>query len=156
MKKRNRRNGLTLIELMVTIAAASILILTVGLILIMAFRSWRVNNAFAELRRDSAFAFSMMTRDVHEASYVGLDDAGTGYLEADSEIVGNPTVTYTQDGDTLEYDDGSGGITLIPKNVQFFDSEKQVAGDGVLLTLELTHAEFGISTTNQVFVNTRN
>ena len=63
MKKRNRRNGLTLIELMVTIAAASILILTVGLILIMAFRSWRVNNAFAELRRDSAFAFSMMTRE---------------------------------------------------------------------------------------------
>ena len=143
MKKRKRRNGLTLIELMVTIAAASILMLTVGLILIMAFRSWRMNNAYVDLRRDSAYAFSMMTRDVRKADYDTLTDGTTLTL---------PSATYTRSGNTLTH---NGGV-LIPKNVQFFNSEKKPSGDGVLLTLELANAEFGIAMTNQVFINTRN
>ena len=151
MKKRMHRNGLTLIELMVTIAAASILILTVGLILIMAFRSWRINNAYANLRRDSAVAFSMMTRDVREADYATLTAGNPLTLPS---AIGKPTVTYTQTGDTLTGD----GMIVIPKNVQSFASVKNE--DGVLLTLvledEVYTGGYTIAITNQVFVNTRN
>ena len=147
MKKRKQSKGLTLIELMVTIAAASILMLTVGLILIMAFRSLRINNVYADLRRDSAFAFSMMTRDVREANYDTLTDGTTLTL---------PSATYTKSGNTLTHN----GDVLIPKNVQFFDSEKKPSGDGVLLTLVLSDevyvGGYTIAITNQVFVNTRN
>jgi len=155
MKKRKCKKGLTLIELMVTIAAASILILTVGLIMIMAFRAWRMNNAFVELRRDSAFAFSMMTRDVRESSYTNLID-GIGQLRA---ISNNPPATYqlltiTNASQVLTYNDGSGLMRIIPKNVQNFRTLK--TNDGVQITLELENDEFGISYINEVFVNTRN
>lgn len=149
MKKQSRKNGLTLIELMVTMVAAAILILIVALILIMAYRSWRINNAFVDLRRDSAFAFSMMARDVRESYYDGLDDTTAGSLEVIS-AVGKPTVTYSQTGNTLT----RSGMIIIPKNVQYFDPAKQE--DGVLLTLELANVDFGIVITNEVFVNTRN
>lgn len=155
MKTHNYRNGLTLIELMVTIVAASILILTVSLILVMAFRSWRINNAFVDLRRDSAFAFSMMTRDVRESFYDGLDDNTAGSLEVISAVPGEPTVTYRQTGNTLTRE----GILVIPQNVQSFDSAKNNTGDGVLLTLELANEAYNgyiITITNEVFVNTRN
>ncbi len=156
MKKRKRRNGLTLIELLVTIAAASILILTVGLILIMAFRSLRINNVYADLRRDSAFAFSMMARDVREANYDTLTDGNP--LRLGSPVLGKADVTYTWSGTQLDYHDGSGTITLLPANVSFFTSAGD--DDGVLLTLVLSDevyvGGYTIAITNQVFVNTRN
>ncbi len=154
MKKRKCKNGLTLIELMVTIAAASILILTVGLIMIMAFRSWRMNNAFAELRRDSAFAFSMMTKDVREANDVTAA-GNTLTLDYPTDL-NRPEVFYTQNGTQLDYNDGSGTMTLIPANVSLFLPDGD--DDGVLLSLVLAVADanFNIAVTNEVFVNTRN
>lgn len=150
MEKIKSKNGLTLIELMVTIAAASILILTVGLILIMAFRSWRMNNAFVELRRDSAFAFSMMVRNVREASYNNLKDVG-GDLEITSAVDGS-VATYS-------YDEATGNLELnssplIYGTVDPFDFD--IRDDGVQLKLVLENDEFDISYINEVFVNTRN
>ncbi len=152
MRKRRNRTGLTLIELMVSIVAASILILIVGLILIMAFRSWHINNAYVDLRRNSALAFYRMARDVREADYDNLTEGNPLILP--SAVPGNPTIIYAQSGSALTYDDESGTMSLIPENVQGVNATKQ--NDGVLLTLELADADFGIAITNQVFVNTRN
>ncbi|MBI9020629.1 MAG: prepilin-type N-terminal cleavage/methylation domain-containing protein [Verrucomicrobia bacterium] len=149
MKKQYYKNGYTLVELMITMVAASILILIVAMILVMAFQSWRINNAYADLRRDSALAFYMMARDVRESSYDGLDDTIDGSLEAVSAVNSNIT-TYTQNGDTLVCETG----LVIPENVQAFRALK--TNDGVRLTLELTNGVFGIVITNEVFVNTRN
>jgi prepilin-type N-terminal cleavage/methylation domain-containing protein len=148
MKQLTRRKGFTLIELMVTIAAASVLMLIVALILIMAFRSWRMNNAYVYLRRNSAFAFSMMTRDVREASYGDLKNVA-GDLEITSAVDGS-VATYSYNAGTLELNTSP----IIPKNVDSFDFFPQ--DDGILLSLVLADDEFGIAITNQVFVNTRN
>ncbi len=149
--KRKQKKGFTLVELMLTMAAASIVMLTVALILMMAFQSWRTNNAYADLRRDSALANYMMARDIREASYDTLT-AGTT-LTLPSAVI-SQTTTYTQSGNTLTVDEGSGAMTLIPKHVQDFYSTKQ--DNGVLLSLELANTNFNIVITNQVFVNARN
>ena len=156
MKKQKNRNGFTLIELLVTMAASAILVLTVALILIMALRSWRINNAFVDLRSDSAFAFSMMTRDVREADDGTLTDGNPLILPG--TFPGKPMITYTWNGvaGTLEYNNETDTMLIIHEGVQFFDSQKVGTGDGVLLTLELANTELGIALTNQVFVNTRN
>lgn len=155
MKLLVPKKGLTLIELMVTIAAAAILILIVATVLIMAYQSWRINNAYVDLRRDSAFAFSMMARDVREA-----DDVTPGNtLELNyPAALGKPAVSYTKNGSQFDYNDGSETITLIPTNVTLFSSSG--GDDGVLLTLvlkdEVYAGGYTITLTNQVFVNTRN
>ncbi|HPR82285.1 MAG TPA: prepilin-type N-terminal cleavage/methylation domain-containing protein [Pontiellaceae bacterium] len=151
--KTDRQKGVTLIELMVTIAAASILMLMVALILMMAFQSWRINNAYADLRRDAALAFVRMVKDVREADYTGLTAGNPLTLPS---AVTNKTVLYAQPtgGKTLLYSDGSGSSIIIPDNVRVFTSVKQ--DDGVLLSLELANTNFNIAITNEVFVNTRN
>ncbi|HNX52124.1 MAG TPA: prepilin-type N-terminal cleavage/methylation domain-containing protein [Pontiellaceae bacterium] len=151
--KTDRQKGVTLIELMVTIAAASILMLMVALILMMAFQSWRINNAYADLRRDAALAFVRMVKDVREADYTGLTAGNPLTLPS---AVTNKTVLYNQPtgGKTLLYSDGSGSSIIIPDNVRVFTSVKQ--DDGVLLSLELANTNFNIAITNEVFVNTRN
>ena len=151
MRDKNRK-GFTLIELMLTIVAASIVILTVALILLLAFQSWRTNNAYADLRRDSSLATYMMARDIREASYDALTDGTT--LTLPSGAVIGETTTYTQSGDTLTVDEGSGAMTLIHEYVQNFNSTKQ--NNGVLLSLELANTNFSIVITNEVFINARN
>lgn len=151
MKHNKHKEGFTLVELLITAVAASILILTIALILVMGFGTWRTNNACADLRRDSALATYMMARDVREASYDTLTDGSTLTLPS---AVTNQTTIYTQSGDMLTVDEGSGAMTLIHGHVQNFDSTKQ--NDGVLLSLELANTQFSIIITNEVFVNTRN
>lgn len=153
MKKFEYQKGFTLIELLLAISAASILILTVGVILFMGFRSWRMNNAFANLRRDSAFAFSIMSRDIRESTFNALDDSKAGTLETTRKGDGTP-VSFSLSGSSLVYNDGENDITLIPANVQDFTAEKQ--NDGVKLDLKMLNSEFGIGITNKVFINTRN
>ncbi|MBC8206077.1 MAG: prepilin-type N-terminal cleavage/methylation domain-containing protein [Kiritimatiellales bacterium] len=158
MKKQNHKNGLTLIELMVAMVAASIIILIASLILIMAFRSWRVNNAYVNLRRDSAFAFTMMARNVRESDTDEVEWAG-GTLTIPSSVLGKPTVSYYRDGEALRYNENGGTMTLIHDNVDEFSATTTgdpEADDGVLLRLVLADADFGIAITNEMFVNTRN
>lgn len=149
MKTGRQQTGSTLIELMVTITAASIMMLIIALILVMAFQSWRINNAYADLRRDASFAVNQMVKDVHEADYESLI---TGNLLT----LTNKNASYMQPAGsrTLVYSDSAGTVIIIPKNVQAFTSAKQ--DDGVLLSLKLANTNFSIAITNEVFVNTRN
>lgn len=152
MKNKSKAAGLTLIELMLTVVASGIVFITVALILMMAFWTWRTNNAYADLRRNAALAAYMMTQDVRESSYDGLS-GGAGLLTVESAVT-NQTSTYTQIGETLIYTSGTDTLLIIPEGVQNFSALKQ--NDGVELTLELVNTNFTIAVTNQLFVNTRN
>jgi hypothetical protein len=146
MKKIQYKNGLSLIELLVAIVASSIVILTVAMILIMAFRSWRINNAYVELRRDASLAVYLISRDIREAT---LADVAT---PTDQLVL--PTVTYTKTaGGALTSTDFG---TIIRTNVNFFISATNSAGDGVYITLGLTNNSVGVAINNEVFINTRN
>lgn len=152
MKTNQYKKGFTLVELMITAVASAILILTVALILMMVFQSWRINNAYADLRRDAALAVYMMAKDVREADYGSLTGGTT--LTLPSAVPGGETVSYTRNGGKLDYTDGAGTRSIITKNVGTFYSTRR--NDGVLLSLKLANDSFKIGITNEVFVNTRN
>lgn len=153
MKIKNNNSGLTLIELLLCMLASSIVILIVGLIMLMAFNSWRTNNAYADMRRNAAFATSILAADIREASYSDLSIAADNTLTVPSAVT-NTTSNFIPLGDTLLYNKGADTISLIPEGVQNFTPF--LTNDGVLLTLELANTEFAITLTNQLFINTRN
>ena len=64
MKTKKKQNGFSLIEIILATLASSMVILIVATILLMAYWSWRTNNAFATLRRDSAFATHILAADI--------------------------------------------------------------------------------------------
>jgi hypothetical protein len=155
MKKNQYKNGLSLIELLVTIVASSIVILTVAMILIMAFRSWRINGAYVDLRRDAALAVFLISLDIRESDVeedVTTATVGELTLAAHLPARDNP-VTYERDGDTLTSTDFG---TIIPRGVQAFSAQYSGTNDGVYITLGLANNSVGVAITNRVFVNTRN
>lgn len=152
MKTYKLKSGLTLIELMVTIAVASIVVLTIVLVLTMAFRSWRINNAFVDLRRGAALATDLISRDVHESSFTNISWTGTQLILDQHPPVRDNVVTYTKNGDTLV--SSSFGL-IIPRGVRMFSAQPVTTGDGVYVTLVLTN-QYNIAITNTLFVNTRN
>lgn len=155
MGKQHRKNGFSLIELMVAMAAAAIVTLILSTILITAYRCWHINNAHIDLRRDSALAFSRMTRDIRESKFSNITTKEhTLTLTANTVMIHK--IIYTQKGNSLEYTNGSLKMTLIHDDVQFFGAEKDSSNQGVVLTLALAKNTPGIGLTNQVFVNTRN
>lgn len=154
MKALRVKNGFTLIELMITTAAAAVLMLVATAVILMAFRAWHTNHIYAELRRDCAQAFVLLTRDVRESSFDGLDaDSAGGFISA-TRSWDNTTVTYQQVGDTLEYNEGNGPIRIIPANVQQFTPT--IIPDTNSAELLLVLSSEGITITNEVFVSTRN
>lgn len=152
MKTKKKQNGFSLIEIILATLASSMVILIVATILLMAYWSWRTNNAFATLRRDSAFATHILAADIREASYDGLAYS-SGQLTVQSAIT-NKTSTFTHTGDTLTYSTDSASALLIPEGLQTFGSV--ITADGVELTLELVNTNYAITITNQIFINTRN
>ncbi len=72
MKLRRKNSGFTLIELMVTIASSSVLILTAALILFITYREWRIDNAYAQLRRDVSLAVQLIAQDIRESAVTDI------------------------------------------------------------------------------------
>jgi Tfp pilus assembly protein PilW len=151
MKLRRKNAGFTLVELMLTTVAAAILVLTVSLILFMAFRSWRINNSYAQLRRDVALAVQLMAQDVRESAGTNISVVSETSLSLAANLVRPDTRTFTKTGDKLN---GTHMGLIITKGLHRFNPVKTT--NGVLLHLELTDADNGISITNETFIYTRN
>lgn len=148
---KKSREGLTIIEALFAIAASAMLILIVSLILIMTYHIWHTNNAYADLRRDVAFASSIITREVRESSFNGLNDGSS--LSALNAASGETSV-FLQSGDSLNYTSSTNAFALIPRGVTLFSTSK--LDDGVEVTIAVANPTFAISITNQIFINTRN
>ena len=144
--------GLTLVELMIAISATAVLVLIVSMILTMTFSSWRNNNAYAEIRRDISYASSILSREIRESSFDGLNPVGNT-LSVESAVT-NKTVVFFQADDALIYTSDTDSFPLIPRNLQTFTANKQ--SDGIELFLVVANTDFALSVTNQLFVNTRN
>lgn len=153
MKTYKQNAGLTLVELMVTVVAASVVVLTIILVLMAAFRSWRINNNFVDMRRNAAFATSLIIQDVRESTTNGLLAAENQLVLAANPPVRNTQVSYTKSGDS-SLNSSSFGV-IIPRGVQRFAAELNTQGDGVYVTLVLTN-QYHIGITNRFFANTRN
>lgn len=142
------KSGLTMIELMIALVAASILILIVTLILFMAFNSWHFNNAMSSMRRDIAIASEMLTHDIREVSLNDID-INAGQLTAKN-------ISYIWTGNSLLRQTPIDSAVIIGKNLTGFTAQTNASADGVELYIVLENSNFGIGITNQLFINTRN
>lgn len=160
--KADRKTGFTLVELMIAIAASAIVMLTVGVLLVSAIRSWRSNNAYVDMRRDAAFAMEMMARDIRQAEHDGAITAATNSLIVENTVVGYSADFSLVSGSDLAYSrDGSVLFPRLAGNVARFVPSIHVntnsaETDGLTLRLEMENTEFNISFTNETFIYIRN
>ncbi len=162
MKLPAKKNGFTLMEVIVAMAASAIVLLTAGTLLFSAIRAWRANNTFVRMRRDAAFALEIMARDIRQAEHEGMVT-----ITADSLAVYNKVADYDAlfslgtDG-ILSYSRDSAILTpKLASNVAGLTAVAQtndVSGiiDGIGLELAMKNDSLDISFTNELFVYIRN
>ena len=164
MKKRCRKKGVSLIELLVAMTAVAILSLTVGAILVLPARTIKGNNEIAQLKNEVGVAMIAITSDVRESGYedivVNSSNYGDNTLTLPANDVRNSTIQYRLEGALLNrYVNGSGPTTLISEGVSAFRSwptNNEVTGvQGMGLHLEMTTAG-GVPLQHDSFIHTRN
>ena len=161
MKIGENKSGFTILELIFSVVASAILLLTVGTVLFMALRSWDQNNAYVTLRRDAAFAIEMMSRDIHESS--DIITAGKNHLSL-SNNVRNYVATYAlnpidQSMSCIRTDEAN--LPFIAGNIETFIATPQMdqgstTANGVHLHLKMVVPKLDIAITNETFVHMRN
>ena len=81
------KNGFTLVELMVAMVSGALLAIIVSLILFMTYRSWRTDNEYARLRRDTAFAVQLMAKEIRNSSSNGIIAAVNNSLQLQLSLI---------------------------------------------------------------------
>lgn len=165
---------------MIAMVTATVLALTVGLILFMAYRSWRTNNEYARLRRDAAFAVQMVAKEIRKSSLSNIT-TNAAYLGFATNAVRPYTALFERGAGTNVYDRNltykRNGVlqgTLINKGCKNFfptkidDTTTNYIRDGftnnlensglfgVSLRLVLVNSDSTITVTNDTFIYTRN
>jgi type II secretory pathway pseudopilin PulG len=155
--KTSKNQGFTLVEIMATIASATILALTVALILFMGWLSWSATNEQVQLQSDAALAVRMMAHQIR-MSETGNVSVITGIsLTCDTNSVRDYTITFTKTSDQLRrYISGNYQGLVITKGLTQFTP--QIQTNGVLLQMVLisTNSYIPVAITNRTFINTRN
>jgi len=138
MKRPEHNAGFTMVELLVALAAASVLAVTAGITLVYSHSGWRRNNAAMELQRDATLAMYRLSRAVRGASG---NDVTTPLAGQSAERLTIQTTEFRVDGDHLLYDPdtGIGGneIVIVDGRLKTFTVTKLSTGIGVSIVLEL-------------------
>lgn len=74
IKRKNNKNGFTLVELIIGIVISAVIALTAGIMLVGIFLAWQRAESYAELQRDGAFALDIMSREIRPAGDVTVPD----------------------------------------------------------------------------------
>lgn len=76
MLHSRRRNGFTLIELMIAMLLGLIVIAGVTSVFLAGQQSYRTNQALGEVQDASRLSFEIMARDIRDAGFTGCGDSG--------------------------------------------------------------------------------
>jgi len=158
MKITDKKAGLTLIELLVTVAIAAILILTTAAILLITYRSWNTNNAYVRLRRDAAFAINIMARDIHESKSVDISRPNNDQLVLLANDVRTYTATYTRIGsnNVLRCNRvGTPTESFVLATGVAAPPFPDIPDNGIRIMLVMENDNFDISITNETFIHKR-
>ena len=138
MKRPEHNAGFTMIEMLVALAAASILAITAGITLVYSHSGWRRNNAAMELQRDATLAMYRLSRAVRGAS---ANDVTTPLAGQSAGRLTIQTTEFRVDGDHLLYDPdtGIGGdeVVIVDGRLKTFTVTSLSTGIGVSIILEL-------------------
>jgi len=135
MKRPEHNAGFTLVELIIALAAASILAITAGITVVYGYSGWRRNNAAVELQRDATLAMYRMSRAVREASAADVTTSA-------SQLTIQPTeFRVNVNGDCLLYDPNTGvegdEVVIVDGRLETFTVTNLATGTGMSITLEL-------------------
>lgn len=88
MKIKNQSSGFTIVELMVSMLAFSVMVLVVGSMLFYGWLGWRRNTESVNMQRDALIAMNTIAREIRNStiSEVSGDSAGI-YFAASSPVV---------------------------------------------------------------------
>lgn len=138
MKRPEHNAGFTMVELMVALAAASVLAVTAGITLVYSHSGWRRNNAAMELQRDATLAMYRLSRAVRGAS---ANDVTTPLAGQSAERLTIQTTEFRVDGDHLLYDPdtsiGGDEVVIVDGRLKTFTVTNLSTGIGVSIVLEL-------------------
>jgi prepilin-type N-terminal cleavage/methylation domain-containing protein len=125
MKRPEHNAGFTMVELLVTLAATSILAITAGITLIYSYSGWCRNNAAVELQREATLAMYRLSRAVRGASATDVTTPLAGQSAGQLTI---PPTEFRVNEKHLLYDPDTG-----------IDGDEVVIVDGRLKTFTVTN-----------------
>lgn len=134
MKRSKHNAGFTIIELMVVLAAASVLAITAGMTLVFGHSGWHRNNAAMELQRDATLAMYRLSRAVRGASAADVTTSASQLTIQTTE--------FRVNGDHLIYDpntgtDGDEVVIVDSSRLRTFTVTSLATGTGVSIILGL-------------------
>ena len=124
-KKKAKKDGLTLVELMAAVATGSFVILASGIILSFGQESWNEECKRAGLQREAAYAMLGMTQQFKAATNAMIDDANFSAI-----------LVYNSDGDSIRFGKVA-GQTILRKNIN--------GGNNIDITDKLQNLQFYIT-----------
>ncbi len=160
----SRKQGISLIELLVAMIAVAILSLTVGALLTLPVKSIARNREISQLKSEVGLAMLYMTSDIRESGYEDVannaSNYGRGMLTLPANDVRGSTIQYQLEGDTLNrYVNGGSATALIAEGVGAFRSwptnNATTGVQGIGLHLEITTSG-GVPLDHDSFIHTRN
>ena len=135
-----------MVELMLTMTAASIMAITIGSVLYFVWVSWRSNNESVEMQRDATLAMHAIVREIRRTPVDGIT-TGSSLVCVNT----NGTYTFVQSGDNLDIQYESGeSFTLVRGIVSSFNTVS-TNHRAVVVSLELNTQSDNSSIKNTIY-----
>ena len=139
MNTHRSKSGFTLVELMVTAVAFSILALATGSMLVFGWQGWTRINASVDMQRDASLAMHVMAREVRKCSRTN----NMVNVTSGNDVLGcvrpdGTAIDFTVSGGNLDMAvDGTFSMHLIRRRAVSLTTTKDTANRSVQLTLNL-------------------
>ena len=152
--KKKKTNGLSLVELIVTIGIMAVVITAAGSVIFSSMQTQIANIQIQENQVQIRMALLAMTRDAHASEHIIDYGPETLVLEADGV-----TITYTIEyvieiGDYLLWRtitppaaEGTWPIPFVPARISEFSTSRDTIENNDWLTIEIAAEELEVSTT---------
>ena len=133
MNTNETKSGFTLIELMMTAVAFSILALATGSMLVFGWQGWTRINASVDMQRDASLAMRVMAREVRKSSVANITvGSSLGCVDPSGS-----NVTFTVSNGNLEMAVGGTFFMNLVRGQAVSLSSSITNSTGVAITLNL-------------------
>jgi len=153
MKNREHKTGFTLVELMVSMLATSIVALTAGTMLFYGYVGWTNNRLAIEVQRDGTLVLDMISRTIRAAAETDITMETDGFRVATTD----GEVAFLSSGNRLTYQYVANGLPaqmiLVDDRLALF-SPSLVTNKGMRVDLRIQDADQ--ASQSRAFIGFRN
>ncbi len=160
MAGKKKTRGFTVVEMLVSMLAFSILVLSIGLMLVYSWRGWRYSNESITMQRDASLAFKVITREIRGSSITNMTFSADqiGFTAAGVRASTGAESIYRTEGGDLVHQGSSGDFVLLDGTASRFQSIPSISNGLACVEVTLEYqTESGEDSGMQKFtVYTRN